>query len=343
MKKRSGSVLFALFSIIILIEINAFADDDFFVVPIKAIRFVQKSNQKPIEVSSYTLSYESKFDCADVKCKGYRANSSSSNEVSGTWDTFQTLPTKIPKMPDSGPLVLTFSVPGVCRKQESCSVKISYEKFIQSEEPVVFKFDFDELASKELKQLKKKAGEVSIAEIEEKMGKSPLEKSRKISSVNEADTWKKFETDFQENRKKLTPMSYSKDSVAKLNLNVWLCNQTLSNKMSNCEVHACIYSSEIKGVQVSSDLIIHGFNKAGNCAISIPGGKRFFVPKAELAFFYDSFISTLSKGMELVDPCLNLPNSVSCREKKTDLLFQLNMRRLATDYVPAQIGIFSGK
>jgi hypothetical protein len=113
--------------------------------------------------------------------------------------------------------------------------------------------------------------------------------------------------------------------------------------MSSCEVHACIYASEIKGVKMNSDLIIHGFNKAGNCAISLPGGKRFFVPKAELTYFYDSFVSALSDGMELNDPCQNQMTSSTCREKKKDLLFQLNNRRLATDYVPVQIGIFSEK
>ena len=94
---------------------------------------------------------------------------------------------------------------------------------------------------------------------------------------------------------------------------------------------------------MNADLMIHGFNKAGNCAISLPGGKRFFVPKAELSYFYDSFMSTLSAGMELNDPCQNQTASTSCREKKTDLLFQLNNRRLATDYVPVQIGIFGEK
>lgn len=328
----------------ILLAFCANAEDDFFIVPVKSIRFIHKKKQDPIPVSTYILSFESKFDCNDAKCRTYRANSTSSTEVSGSADSFQTLPMKIPKMPDAGPLVLTFSVPGVCRKQESCSVKISYEKFILATEPVVFHFDYDESASKELRKKKQKAGAESIAEIEEKMGKtleSPKEPDRKISSLNESDLWKKYETDFQENRKKLNPMSYSKDSVAKLGLTTWLCNQTLQSKIASCEVHACIYASEIKGVKINADLIIHGFNKAGNCAISLPGGKRFFVPKAELAFFYDSFISTLSAGMELNDPCQN--QATSCREKKTDLLFQLNNRRLATDYVPVQIGVFSGK
>lgn len=332
------SSLFFLF-----LAFNAGADEDFFVVPTKAIRFIHESNQEPIDVSSYILSYETKFDCSDPKCKAFRTHSSSSTEVSGTWESFQTLPMKIPKMPEAGPLVLTFSVPGVCRKQSSCSEKISYEKFMQSEEPVVFKFDFDDEASKDLKKKKKKAGADSIAEIEEKMGKNPIESSRKVSSLSETDPWKKFETDFQENRKKLNPMNYSKESVNRLGLSQWLCNQTLQSKMSSCEVHACIYTSEIKGVKINSDLIVHGLNKAGNCAISLPGGKRFFVPKAELAYFYDAFISALGSGMDLNDPCQKQSDATSCREKKNDLLFQLNNRRLATDYVPIQIGISSEK
>jgi hypothetical protein len=206
------------------------ADEDFFVVPVKSIRFLHKSNEEPIDVSTYIISYESKFDCSDSKCKAYRANSSSSAEVSGTWDSFQTLPMKIPKLPDASPLVLTFSVPGICRKRESCSVKIPYEKFIQSAEPVVFRFDYDLVASKDLKKKKKKAEADSLAEIEEKMGKQSSDEvkevTRKVSSLNETDPWKKFETDFQENRKKLNPMSYSSDSVGKLGLNPWLCNQT---------------------------------------------------------------------------------------------------------------------
>ncbi len=330
----------------VFLAFHAKADDDFFVVPVKSIRFVHKSHSDPIRVSTYVLSYESKFDCTDSRCKDYRANSTSSTEVSGTWDSFQTLPMKIPKLPDAGPLILTFSVPGVCRKQETCSVKMAFEKFIRSAEPIVFHFDYDDKASLELKKKKKKAEADSIAEIEEKLGKRHDEvkpSSRKISSLNESELWKKYETDFQENRKKLNPMSYSKDSVTKLGLNPWLCNQSLQGKIASCEVHACIYASEIKGVKMNADLIIHGFNKAGNCAISLPGGKRFFVPKSDLSYFYDSFILTLSTGMEFNDPCQNQTSSAICREKKSDLLFQLNSRQLATDYVPVQIGIFSEK
>lgn len=336
MLKRWGTLFF------VLMAFYAKAEEDFFVIPVKSIRFVHKSSSDPIATSSYFVSYESKFDCSDPKCKTYRANSSSSTEVSGAPDSFQTLAIKIPKLPDSGPLVLTFSVPGVCRKQKPCSAKISYEKFIQADEPVVFRFDYDEASSIDLKKKKQKAEADSIAEIEEKMGRGE-ESLRKISNSNETDLWKKFENDFQENRKKLNPMSYSKDSVKKLGLNTWLCNASLQNKISNCEVHACIYASEIKGVKLNADLIIHGLNKAGNCAISLPGGKRFFVPKSELGYLYDSFTLTLSAGMELNDPCQNQMDSTSCREKRKDLLFQLNSRRLATDYVPIQIGIFSEK
>lgn len=324
--------------LLILAVFNANADADFFVIPVKTIRFLHKSNKTPLPIKTYVLSYASKFDCTNANCDSFRANSSSSTEVSGGLDTFETLPMKIPRMRESGPLVLTFSVPGVCRQLETCSAKMSYDKFIAAEEPVIFSFDYDDSASKALKKKKKKAEADSLAEIEEKLGKN-----RHVSSLPEVDVWKKFGDDFVENRKKLNPMSYSKDSVAKLGLNTWRCNKSLQDKIGKCDVHACIYDSEIKGVKLDADLIIHGFNKVGNCAISLPGGKRFFVPKAELVYFYDSFISTLSAGMEMMDPCQSESTLAACREKKTDLLFQLHNRQLATDYVPVQIGIFTEK
>lgn len=311
--------------------------DDFFVVPVKSVRFIHKKSKNSLNVKSYTVAYETKFDCIDSTCQSYRANSSSSTEVSGAVDGFKTLPMQIPRMPDSGPLMLTFTVPGVCRKHNACTAKISYDKFMKAEEPVTFAFDYDDVASKDMKFKRQKAEADSLAEIEQKLGKT-----REVSSLT-SDPWKKQEEDFLENRKKLNPMNYSKDSVSKLGLNTWLCGKNLQDKVSKCDVHACIFAADLKGVPVKADFIIHGFNRAGNCAISLPSGKRFFVPKTDLAYFYDSFLSLWGLGMEMADPCLDPITAAVCREKKTDLLFQLHNRRLATEYVPVQIGVVSEK
>lgn len=308
----------------VLLALNVNADsNDFFVVPVKTLRFIQRSNKRDIIVPSYSLLYDTRFDCLDVDCGRYRGNSSSTTEISGTVGDFKTLPIKIPRMPNSGPLMLTFSVPGICQKTEKCSVSISYEKFLKAEEPVVFIFDYDEKASKNFRKKRQEAEAQSLNEIQEKLGSV-----RKVSSLSIAEQWKKFGEDFLENRKKLNPMTYTADSVARLGLSNWVCGPGLQEKINQCSVHACIYTTDQSESKAYSDLVIHGLNKAGNCVISLPNGKRFFVPKAELASFYDAFICQQQKGL-----------SGSCKDKKLDLLGELKTRHLAIEYVPILIGV----
>lgn len=295
--------------------------EEFFVVPEKPVNFVDRKTKQSINVANYYLYYDTKFDCLDIACKKFRGNNTSNTAVSGGVGAFKTVMTKIPRLPNSGPLTLSFVLPGVCKSSEKCTASMSLEEFIAAREPVVLTYDYDEEATKSAREKRKEAERKAFAEIDEKLDN------------------KKTNDDFAENRRKLNPMSYTEETFNKLSLNAWQCNESLADKISKCEVHACIYPTRSKESKIMDDVVIHGLNRVGNCAISLPGGKRFFVPKPDLVFFYDAFVANWgSSGLSMNDPCESASVAALCREKKNDLLFQLNARQLVKDYVPVRIG-----
>lgn len=335
MRFRLSVVLFIFSVLYVKAEPN-----DFFVIPVKSIRFINKATKQNLSITSYSLVLEMRFNCLDPECRSFNGNNTSNSEVSvSNGNILKTLATKIPRMPNAGPLMLTFSFPGICKNRDKCSVSMSYDHFVRAAEPVTFAFEYDEQASKVERKNRLESEARSFAEIEEKMGKK-----RQVSSLTvQGDKWKQLETDFIENRKKLTPMSYSAASLEKLGLNPWLCGQNLQKKIEKCEFHVCIYQSGDKTEKLVSDLIVHGFNNAGNCAISTPGGKRFFVPKEDLVYFYEAFTSSSTLAAGLVNPCQDQTQMAVCREKKKDLLYQLSIRHLVTDFTPIKMGNLAEK
>lgn len=300
--------------------------EEFFVVPEKSINFIDRKTKQSIPIGNYFLYYDTKFDCLDIACKKFRGNNTSNTAVTGGVGSFKTVMTKIPRLPNSGPLTLSFVLPGVCKSSEKCSASMSLDEFVAASEPVIFTYDYDEEATKSAREKRKEAERKAFAEIDEKLDN------------------KKTNDDFAENRRKLNPMTYTEEAFNKLSLSVWQCNDSLADKISKCEVHACIYPPKSKDSKAMDDVVIHGLNRVGNCAISLPGGKRFFVPKPELAFFYEAFVANWgSSGLSMGDPCESASVVASCREKKNDLLFQLNTRQLVKDYVPIRIGIANEK
>ncbi len=343
---------------------------DFFEIPAKKLQFIDRVTQEKLSIEAYTISFDSKFNCLDTACKVSSGKNHSNNDYKVRGEAIETLATQIPKMPKSGPLNLTFQIAGVCRSFEKCSVTMSLEQFLISPEPVLISFDYDPEASKSKRRMHHDAGAQSRAEIEAKMSK--LLTARKPA---EEYDWKKLESEFLQNRKKASPMVYSEKTLAKINLAGLFCTQDLQLKINECQFHSCLYRMDVMGEKLASDIIVHGTNGAGLCAISGPVGKRYFVAKSELPYFYEVLIATL-KAIETTDsPTLPVdPEQVvkskntvqvggvncvmnletkkdilsgatldplapeACRDKKSDLLYQLELKKLSLTFNPIKMG-----
>ncbi len=354
-----------------LISLFAIAQStDFFEIPVKNIQFLDRVTQEPLPVDSYTLSYDMKFNCSDADCKQSAGSNHSTNQVNVRGGLLQTMATKIPKMPKSGPLQMTFKVAGVCRGIEKCTATLSYDQFMASPEPVVFNFEYDGEATKNKRKLRLEADAKSIADIEVKMGKA-----NPIRISEESFDWKKIETEFLENRKKAIPMVYAENAFNKLHLSALFCNKDLQIKMNGCEFYSCVFKMDVMGAKLASDIIVHGTNSAGLCAISGPVGKRYFVSKADLPLFYDVLMANtnsseiLSSSQMIIDPnqvqkfkntvqfggvpcAMNVETkkeavtavafdpaaAASCKDKKVDLLYQLELKKLSLNFTPLKMG-----
>jgi hypothetical protein len=368
--------------ILTLLFTNAGApDEDFFIIPQRSLRFVNRTHQKIPNLHSYTLIFESRLNCQDAECHRFSGMSTSTSEVSGGPEQFQTLATRLPRLPHSGPLRMTFKVNGLCRDKSKCSVTLSYDEFVNATEPVNLSFDYDEVASDEQRKKLQKAEDQSFTEIERQTGKKRMNINANGEIVAKKDPWKKAEDDFRENRKRLLPMTYSEKTLSKLNLSPALCGKNLSRKIEKCETHACIAPVEPGKVAKAADFIVHGVNGAGNCAISVPGGKRFFVPFAELGYFWEAYGATYphfaaefsdrlgkdrapaskDSALRQIQNRFSLNNATcilnfeyknntatrvsvdtaspaACRDKKVDLLYQLALKHLTTEYESFPIG-----
>ncbi len=202
------------------------------------------------------------------------------------------------------------------------------------------------------------------------MGKPLLERK-----PTEKFDWKKIELDFTENRKKANPMVNSENALSKINVAPYFCGKELQSKISSCSFYSCLYRMDVMGEKLASDIIVYGTNGAGLCAISGPVGKRYFVAKEDLGFFYEVLTALSSasevtsnaplildstqtqkikntvqlsgstcvihletKKEQLTNAALEATAPSVCKDKKVDLLYQLELKKLSLHFTPIKMG-----